>query len=170
MQSIVLIGFMGSGKTTVGEVLAARSGAKFTDTDKIIESNEGKSISEIFETVGEEGFRRLENTVLSGLSKLSGNGLVISTGGGIVTKPENIPLLKKAGLVVWLRVNPETVVKRLEGDKTRPLLAGGDPLKKVEKLMRERQSCYAAAADVIIDCDDLRADEIVNLVLQKCGK
>ena len=168
MKSIVLIGFMGSGKTSVGARLSELTGARFVDTDELIVKNEKKNINDIFANVGEEGFRRIETTTLSGLAGLSGNGLVISTGGGIVTRPCNIPLLKKAGRVVFLRVTAKTVVRRLAGDTSRPLLRGDDPQKKVHDLMEKRKDMYEAAADITIDCDELTVDVIANKVLQNC--
>lgn len=166
MKNIVLIGFMGCGKTSVGKALATGTKAQLVDTDEAIVNAEEKSINQIFAESGEKGFREIETTILRGIGNLSGNGLIISTGGGIVTTPENIPLLKKAGTVVWLRVKPETVIRRLAGDTTRPLLAGDNPEEKVRDLMEKRKDMYAQAADEVIDVDSLSIDDIVKKVLQ----
>ena len=140
--------------------------APVEEPTELIVEQEGRSISQIFAEDGEAGFREIETTILRGIGNLSGNGLIISTGGGIVTTPENIPLLKKAGTVVWLRVKPETVIRRLAGDTTRPLLAGDNPEEKVRDLMEKRKDMYAQAADEVIDVDSLSIDDIVKKVLQ----
>ena len=163
-MNIVLIGFMGSGKTTVGKALSVKCGREFLDTDALIEANEGRKISEIFAKEGEAHFRKLEYAVLNNLTEAKDK--IISTGGGIVTYPDNRGLLKKAGKVVYLRVKPETVVKRLEGDESRPLLMGDDKLSKVENLLSSRKAMYEEVADIIIDVDYLLVEEIVGLIVK----
>lgn len=163
-MNIVLIGFMGSGKTTVGQALSVKCGREFLDTDALIEANEGRKISEIFAKEGEAHFRKLEYAVLNNLTEAKDK--IISTGGGIVTYPDNRGLLKKAGKVVYLRVKPETVVKRLEGDESRPLLMGDDKLSKVENLLSSRKAMYEEAADIIIDVDYLLVEETVGLIVK----
>lgn len=163
-MNIVLIGFMGSGKTTVGKALSEKCGREFLDTDALIEANEGRKISEIFAKEGEAHFRKLEYDVLNNLTEAKDK--IISTGGGIVTYPDNRGLLKKAGKVVYLRVKPETVVKRLEGDESRPLLMGDDKLSKVENLLSSRKAMYEEAADIIIDVDYLLVEETVGLIVK----
>ena len=163
-MNIVLIGFMGSGKTTVGKALSVKCGREFLDTDALIESKESRKISEIFAKEGEGHFRKLEYAVLNNLTEAKDK--IISTGGGIVTYPDNRGLLKKAGKVVYLRVKPETVVKRLEGDESRPLLMGDDKLSKVENLLSSRKAMYEEAADIIIDVDYLLVEEIVGLIVK----
>ena len=165
MKNIVLIGFMGSGKTTVGKSLEEKTDMVFVDTDELIEAYEGCKISEIFADKGEAYFRRLEKETLKNLLESTDNK-VISTGGGIVTNQENIPLLKQLGKVFYLRIKPETVVERLEGDKTRPLLIGEDKLVKVEQLMTDRKELYEMAADKTIDTDGLSVSEIVGKILE----
>ena len=165
MKNIVLIGFMGSGKTTVGKSLEEKTDMVFVDTDELIEAYEGCKISEIFADKGETYFRRLENKTLKNLLT-SVNDKIISTGGGIVTNQDNIPILKQLGKVYYLKIKPETVVERLEGDKTRPLLMGEDKLVKVEQLMADRKELYEMAADKTIDTDYLSVNEIVDLILE----
>ena len=165
MKNIVLIGFMGSGKTTVGKSLEEKTDMTFVDTDELIEAYEGCKVSEIFADKGEVYFRRLEKETLKNLLESTDNK-VISTGGGIVTNQENIPLLKQLGKVFYLRIKPETVVERLEGDKTRPLLIGEDKLVKVEQLMTDRKELYEMAADKTIDTDGLSVSEIVGKILE----
>ena len=165
MKNIVLIGFMGSGKTTVGKSLEEKTDMTFVDTDELIEAYEGCKISEIFADKGEAYFRRLENETLKELLESTDNK-VISTGGGIITNQDNIPLLKQLGKVYYLKIKPETVVKRLEGDKTRPLLMGENKLVKVEQLMSGRKELYEMAADKTIDTDYLSVNEIVDIILE----
>ena len=165
MKNIVLIGFMGSGKTTIGKSLEEKTDMVFVDIDELIEAYEGCKISEIFADKGEAYFRRLEKETLKNLLESTDNK-VISTGGGIVTNQENIPLLKQLGKVFYLRIKPETVVERLEGDKTRPLLIGEDKLVKVEQLMTDRKELYEMAADKTIDTDGLSVSEIVGKILE----
>lgn len=163
-MNIVLIGFMGSGKTTVGQALSVKCGREFLDTDALIEVNEGRKISEIFAKEGEAHFRKLEYAVLNNLTEAKDK--IISTGGGIVTYPDNRELLKKAGKVIYLRVSPETVIKRLEGDISRPLLMGEDKLSRVEELLSLRRALYESTADRIIDVDDLSVEEIVDSIMK----
>ena len=165
MKNIVLIGFMGSGKTTIGKALEKKTDMAFVDTDELIEAYEGCKISNIFADKGETYFRRLENETLKKLVTGT-NFKIISTGGGIVVNKANIPLLKQLGKVFYLRIKPETVVERLEGDKTRPLLIGEDKLVKVEQLMTDRKELYEMAADKTVDVDCLSVNEIVSRILK----
>lgn len=164
MESIVLIGFMGSGKTTIGRALKEKTGFDFVDTDELIEAEEGCKISSIFTDKGEKYFRELEKNILQKLVAVGGFRIV-STGGGIVTTLENIPFLKKLGRVFYLRIKPETVIDRLRGDVTRPLLAGKDRLIKVKGLMDARKDMYEKAADIIIDADDISVEKIVEMII-----
>ena len=165
MKNIILVGFMGSGKTTIGKALEEKTDMVFVDTDELIEAYEGCKISEIFADKGEAYFRRLENETLKELLESTDNK-VISTGGGIITNQDNIPLLKQLGKVYYLKIKPETVVKRLEGDKTRPLLMGENKFVKVEQLMSGRKELYEIAADKTIDTDYLSVNEIVDIILE----
>ena len=122
-------------------------------------------ISDVFIDKGEAYFRRLENETLKNLLATTDNK-VISTGGGIVTNQANIPLLKQLGKVYYLKIKPETVVKRLGGDKTRPLLMGENKFVKVEQLMSGRKELYEIAADKTIDTDYLSVNEIVDIILE----
>lgn len=166
MNNIVLIGFMGSGKTTIGKALEKKIGISFVDTDKLIENYEKCRISEIFNNKGEKYFRRIETEILKKLSRADGIN-IISTGGGIITNSENILLLRQLGTVVYLRIKAETVVKRLDGDVTRPLLAGEDKFAKIEILMNDRREAYEKTADVIIDVDDISVEEVVSRIVEK---
>lgn len=140
--NLYLIGMMGSGKTTVGELLAQRLKYRFLDTDSLISQIAGKSINEIFATEGEAAFRQLETNVLAEIS--SYKNLTIATGGGIVIKPFNWSYLHH-GIVVWLDVPVEELYSRLQGDQTRPLLKDNDPLGRLQAILEERRPLYANA-------------------------
>lgn len=140
-RNIVLVGFMGTGKTVTGRVLAERTGMELVDMDSIIEERQGKTIPEIFAQDGEPAFRSMERELVKELSKRS--GLIISTGGGIVLNPENIADFEKTGLVVCLKASPETVFQRLENDTSRPLLSG-DKKGQIAALLEKRKPLYDA--------------------------
>lgn len=140
--NLYLIGMMGSGKTTVGRLLAKELGYQFFDTDAVIEQSQNKSINEIFAEAGEAAFRDLETEVLSQLS--SRVRLAIATGGGIVLKRKNWSYLRH-GLVVWLDAPVELLNDRLQNDATRPLLRESDLSTKLPTLLEQRRSLYAQA-------------------------
>lgn len=162
-NNIVLIGFMGSGKTTVGIRLSYYLRKVIEDTDKLIEKKQGKSISDIFAEEGEAYFRQAETELLKELIQKR-NNYIISVGGGTPVREENRPLLKELGTVVYFRVKPETVYNRLQGDTTRPLLQCENPLQKIEELLDARKEAYESCADIIIDVDDLSMDEIIERI------
>ena len=166
MNNFILIGFMGSGKTEVGKRLAKRLGYTFMDTDLLIEEKTGKSISDIFSKDGELFFRDIETLILTELSGI--NEHVISTGGGIVTKKENILLLKKTGFIIWLKASPETILKRVGSETHRPLLKVDNPLEKIKKLMSQREQSYSEA-DLTIDTDGLEVEDIVNNIIRQAA-
>ena len=139
MRNIVLVGFMGSGKTTVGKLIAEATGMTLLDMDSIIEERAGKTINEIFADEGEAHFRSLERDLVQELSATEGN--IISTGGGIVLNNRNIADFEKTGLVVCLLADAETVLDRVKHDSSRPLLAG-DKESKIIELLESRKSLY----------------------------
>lgn len=148
-KKIVLIGFMGCGKTTLGKTLAYGTGSPLCDTDQMIESAEGITISQIFAEKGEAYFRERERAVLRELGEQEGM-MIVSTGGGLPMNEANHEPLKALGLVVFLEVSKEMVLERLKGDTTRPLLSGGHPEKRVEELLKVRTPVYEKAADIKI--------------------
>lgn len=162
-RNVVLIGFMGSGKTSVGIKLSYRLRRVVEDTDKLIEKKEGRRITEIFAADGEEYFRDLETQMLRKLQE-SRAEKIISVGGGTPVREENRSLLKQLGTVVYLRIRPETVYDRLKGDQTRPLLQGDDPKGRIATLLESRKDAYESCADLIIDVDDKHSGQIVDMI------
>lgn len=163
MKNVILIGFMGCGKTTVGIRLSYRIRQVLEDTDKRIEREQGRAISEIFSSEGEEYFRDLETQLLHRLRR-DKFSRVISTGGGLPMREENRKLLRELGTVVYLRIKPETVYSRLKNDKTRPLLQCEDPLSRIRELMELRSPLYEEAAHVVIDVDDMNMEQVVTSI------
>ncbi|MDE6517804.1 MAG: shikimate kinase [Acetatifactor sp.] len=164
--NVVLIGFMGSGKSTMGIRLSYQLRYVLEDTDKLIEARAGKTISEIFVQEGEEAFRQMETELLEKLAERKGQR-VYSAGGGTPVRAVNRPLLKKLGTVVYLRTRPETIYERLKDDTTRPLLQGEDPLGTIRRLMAEREEAYIETADMVLDVDDMTVDQVVARIV-KC--
>ncbi len=163
MKNIVLTGFMGAGKTTIGKVLAKSLGRNLVDIDSEIEKDSGMKITEIFASMGEAKFRDMETEMAAKLSTLS--NLVISTGGGIVLREKNIELLRGNGIVVNLLAAPEIIYARLTGAKDRPLLDVEDPLARIKELLAFRRPFYQNA-DIVIDTDEktpiIIAEEIIQ--------
>ena len=168
-RNIILEGFMGSGKTTVSEILADKLDLELLDTDAAIVEAEGRSINDIFEKDGEESFRDMETALLETASSEHFREMVISLGGGLVLRKENRELLQKLGKVVYLRTSPETVYERVKFDDSRPLLKTADPLSKIREMQSERSSIYELAADCIIDTDDLTPAEIADRIIEELG-
>ncbi len=162
-MNIVLIGFMGTGKSAVGHALADMMHARFLDTDAEIEREAGKHVAEIFAEKGEEAFRNSESMLLQRLTHDKGN-LVLSTGGGTPLRAENVRLLKRIGPVVWLTAPPQTILGRVRRNLAqRPLLAnhGDDPLARVQHLLAERTPRYAAVADYEFDTSNFATSDAV---------
>ena len=164
-RSLYLVGMMGSGKTSTGRPLAERLGYGFVDADAVIEQAAGCSIPEIFERDGEAGFRSLESQVLSAISQR--HSLVVATGGGVVTEPENWGVLH-SGIVIWLDVVPEQLLQRLKADSTvRPLLQTADPEATLNTVLNERRPLYAEADLTVVineETPDVVADGILQLL------
>jgi len=166
-ENVVLTGYMGSGKTTVGREIAKRRGMTFLDTDELIVDRTGKSIPEIFSEVGESGFRDIETDVLRELRQSAYN-TVIATGGGIVLREENRRLLKCLGRVVGLYATDEETYNRVSTDTGRPLLSEGDRdalMRKIEGMQRERLPYYEATADIRVDTTDRDMDRVISEIV-----
>ncbi len=158
-MNVILIGFMGVGKSTIANGLAKSLGFDVLDTDKMIEESLSKSINEIFATEGEEYFREIESVILGNLLGNTDRS-VISTGGGIVTQEENIKVLKSIGIVFWLDAGVDSILDRVSGNHDRPLLKTENPSEKIVDLLSEREPLYERCADERIQTDDLSIDEI----------
>ncbi|MDB4651302.1 shikimate kinase [Synechococcus sp. AH-551-E05] len=162
-RSIYLIGMMGSGKTSTGRPLAKRLGYGFVDADAVIEQVAGCTIPEIFQRDGEEGFRLIESQVLNAISQR--HSLVVATGGGVVTKPENWGQLH-SGIVIWLDVDRTQLIKRLRSDSTqRPLLQQPDPEAALTALLQQRRPLYDEA-DLTVVINDETPDDVADGILQ----
>ena len=162
-RSLYLVGMMGSGKTSTGRPLAERLGYGFVDADAVIEQAAGCSIPDIFDRDGEAGFRSLESQVLSAISQR--HSLVVATGGGVVTQPENWGMLH-SGIVIWLDVVPDQLLQRLNADSTvRPLLQTADPEAALNALLNERRPLYAEA-DLTVVINDETPEAVADGILQ----
>ena len=171
LKNLILIGMPGSGKSTVGQILAQKLDRQFIDLDLEIAKYTGKTIPEIFATDGEDKFRLLEHQVLVNLSSsLRTKNLILATGGGIVLKAANRQILTQLGYLVWLRTKTTTILKHLSLNPDRPLLADLDPkskLTKIRLLDQERQTLYQACQpNLTIHIDDQEPDLISKKILQ----
>jgi len=149
--NIILIGPMGSGKSTIGNIIARRLNREFQDSDHYIERRTGVDIARIFDVEGEQGFRDRETLALQEL--LSENNRVIATGGGSVLRSDNQQLLKQRGYIVFLDTSLKQQMQRLQRDKKRPLLQTDDPRARLKALFKERRPIYLALADLVIKTD-----------------
>lgn len=170
---VVLVGFMGSGKTSVGREISRRTGAEFVDLDERIERSQGASVREIFDTRGEPAFREMERNAVR--EAISVPGRVIATGGGAFLDAGSRRMLKRYAPVVFLDVSPGSVLARLPGDLSRPLLPGeepgGDPAEREREIaerMQGRRPAYEQA-DVTVKTDGRTVREVVDLVLSGIG-
>lgn len=155
---------MGSGKTTVGKIVANELFLEFHDTDATIEKKTGVTIDWIFDIEGEQGFRKRETLVLKDLVAL--NSIVLATGGGIVIEPENRELLAARGTVFYLHTPLSTQIDRTSKDKDRPLLKGQDPSKVLSDLQESRQAFYEEVADHIINTENKNGSEVANEIVK----
>lgn len=172
-NSLILIGYMGCGKSTIGRKLAEISGRSFLDTDMWIEEKEGMTISKIFELKSEAYFRDLETVCLKELieerdvkTSSQKTGMVISVGGGLPVREENQVLLKELGKVIYLKAEPETIYERVKTDTTRPLLQTENPLQKIKDMLGDREEKYQAAAHEVICVDGKSVTRIVEEIIR----
>lgn len=163
MGHIFLIGFMGSGKSSVGKGLSERMGRPLLDTDHMIEEMAKKPISRIFSEEGEAHFRELETKVLKELP--TERGFVISCGGGMALKEENVRLMKEKGKVVFLQATPETILNRVKSSNKRPILEGNKNIPFISELMEKRVPFYNKASDMEVIVDDKSILEICDEIL-----
>lgn len=169
-MNICMIGFMGSGKTSIGKLVAQRNSMSFADTDAMLVERENRTIADIFRDDGEAYFRDAEHELVVELSGEGGlTNTVLSTGGGLVIAERNQEYLKRVGTVVYLRTSPETIYDRVKDSKNRPLLNTEDKLGRIKEMLEVRGPVYEAAADVIVDTDGLSRKEVAALVERACG-
>ncbi len=161
---LALIGFMGTGKSSVGLELAKRLNYQYIDIDHEIEKGTGLTISEIFSKDGEAYFRKLESDLLKELSK--SDNLVLSTGGGIVLSSQNRELLQEKTIPILLQASVEEIFNRVKDDSERPLLSVADPLEKIKQLFKKRNKFYNEF-DIKVNTDRLEIDEVVDMIMDK---
>jgi shikimate kinase len=165
-RNIVLIGFMGCGKSTVGRELQAILGYPLVDTDAVIENRAGKPITRIFAEDGEAAFRDQETCLLRELADATPAAQIIATGGGIVARPENRECLKRLGYVVWLRAPIDVILQRTRRNQDRPLLHTEDPAGRIQNLLEQRDPWYRESAHLRLDTAGLSSREIATGILE----
>ncbi|NPA54111.1 MAG: shikimate kinase [Aquificae bacterium] len=162
MKNIFLVGFMGSGKSTVGKILSEKTGLKFIDIDEEIEKKQGKKIKDIFKEKGEKFFRNLEKEEIKNLAQKE--GFIVSTGGGLGANPENMKIMKKNGIVVWIDVSLDEILRRCGNDMERPLL--NQPYESLKNLYEERKKVYSQA-HIHIQGENKVPEKIAEEILEK---
>lgn len=163
-NNIYFIGFMGTGKSTISRHMAAITGYEEIDTDQEIVKQENMRIPEIFEKYGEEYFRNLETDFLKGMQKRE--HCIVSCGGGMVLREENVKLMKKTGVIVLLTATPETVLERVKNGRERPILNGHMNTTYIRQLMEKRETYYKAAGEIVIPTDGREALEMAKELKQ----
>lgn len=164
-KNIALIGFMGSGKTTVSKVLAKMLNCPIKDVDQFVVEQNHMKISDMFQQYGEEYFRDKETEAIREIS--GQEGLVISCGGGSVLRDENVELLKKQGVIVLLKATPETIFSRVRNSTSRPILNGNMNVEYIAELMEKRRERYETVADLTITTDHRSIEAIANEIIEK---
>ena len=160
-KSLILTGMPGSGKTTIGLNLSKKLGLTFYDLDFLIEENEKRKITEIFEMDGEEYFRKKETEIIKNFPYKA--PYILSLGGGTITRAENVFLLKNIGKIFYLKASPEIIFDRIKDDKTRPLLLKENPKKALFELYEKRHLQYETSADFIVDANKTTDETVFNI-------
>jgi len=163
-KNIILTGFMGVGKTSVGTQLAKDLGYAFVDIDKLIETDQNLTITSLFSKFGEPYFRKVEAAIIQQV--MMGEGQVVSTGGGAVIQDANREAFKKGGYVVCLTASPEVIYERIKHETHRPLLQTAEPKAKIKELLDSRAKLYAQA-DVSIDTSDKSVDDVIKAIKER---
>lgn len=164
----MLIGFMGAGKTTVSRELSKMTGRKELDMDAYIVEREGMSIADMFDKHGEEYFRKKETECL--IEIMEKDSLIVSCGGGVVVKDENVEHMKKDGFIVLLTATPETILSRVKNSTDRPILNGNMNIEFITNLMNKRKERYLAVADIIVETDNKKVSDICKEIMDKISK
>lgn len=167
-QNIVLIGFMGSGKSSIGRLIAGRLGFQFVDTDAVVVERAGMDIPKVFARHGEAHFRKLETAVLESMAMR--DRCVISTGGGVIVRPGNRTLLRRLGFVVWLTASEEVIYQRVSRNKRRPLLQTENPRETVAKLLESREPAYAETAQFRLDTTVMSRAAAADVVIAEARR
>jgi shikimate kinase len=167
-RNIALIGFMGSGKSSAGKRMARRLGYEFVETDRLIEQQTNKSVSQIFAELGEQGFRDLEEEIINKVSA-SARGAVIACGGGVVQTPANIDRLKNSSYIVYLETDTASLQERLANSRNRPLLEHPDRERIIADLHAARRPLYEAAADVTVKTARRPFGAVISEIIEKLG-
>lgn len=165
MKNIILIGFMGTGKSTISDTLSKHLNLSQIDTDNLIEIKEELNITQIFEKKGEQYFRNCETELLKELNQ--SENFILSCGGGMVLKEENRRLMKQLGVVIWLSAKPQTILSRVENSTERPILNGNMNLAYINELIKKREQYYEKASDMMITTDGKTVDEICNEIIDR---
>lgn len=165
MRNIMLIGFMGTGKSTVAAYMNQAYGMEVVEMDEVLAEREKMTIPEIFDQYGEEYFRNRETELVQELQKVENQ--IVSCGGGVVLREQNVDEMKKAGVIVLLTALPETILERVREDENRPLLRGNKNVAFIEKMLEERGPKYRAAADVVVATDGKDAATICREIMEK---
>ena len=164
-ENIYLVGFMGTGKSTVGKIVADRLGREFIEMDQLIEKIDGLKITDIFAQKGEKYFRKLEKKVLRDISDKFGR--IVSCGGGIMINKDNVGMLKASGKIICLEASPSVIYARTKNYSERPLLNTADPQKKILELLELRKPFYKQA-NFFVDTNNLMPDEIAGKIVSIC--
>lgn len=168
-QNIVLVGFMGCGKSTVGREIGLQLNYPLVDTDTLIVESVGMSVAQIFSQHGENYFRDLETDLISQIHSKDCTKQIISTGGGLPLREQNRERLRKLGYVVWLQASADTVLERTAKSNHRPLINNENPKQKIETMLAERDPIYADVADLTINTDDLEISETVHGIIESAN-
>jgi len=163
-MNIILIGFMGVGKTEIGKLLAKKLKMTYVDTDAVIENEQGTTINDIFSKKGEESFRDMETALIGKLAKIDGH--VVATGGGMILRPDNVKKLKGIGPLVLLWADPDTVYERVKDSGGRPLLNVEDQKAKIKEILKFRAPIYKGIADLEVDTSRLSPEEASNRIIK----
>lgn len=165
MKHLFLIGFMGAGKTFVSQALGKALGWKVVEMDQHISAQEGMSVSDIFAQKGEPYFRACETALLESFAQ--SEPCVVSCGGGVPMREENVAAMKRSGTVVLLTARPEVILERVKDDHSRPLLEGHKDIPYITSLMEQRRPKYEAAADLVVDTSDISVEEVCQEILRQ---
>lgn len=165
MKHLFLIGFMGAGKTSVSQALGKTLGWKVVEMDQHISAQEGMSVSDIFAQKGEPYFRACETALLESFAQ--SEPCIVSCGGGVPMREENVAAMKRSGTVVLLTARPEVILERVKDDHSRPLLEGHKDIPYITSLMEQRRPKYEAAADLVVDTSDISVEEVCQEILRQ---